>query len=760
MQLKIMPLKKRSLPYLPMMLALAGFGSGLLSCSKPDPGDPAGSEAARATAQGDGELELPKPPPSGRPVTAYKNGTARNMTEPEAVTGGLTVIDLSNYWVPFIFSEQDRPEDERVPNTFRATFRKLANDWPYESRTMAAARKTVEKKKLRYRKAKISILRDAGVSDEDIRTRLGLDEIEMTEATEENGETAFEGSVGQAANYLEVFGIPPTLSVLRKRAENEINKPCFDDIDFEAIRRHDEFIAYKSTDEAKRSSRRGRRLARKMREEMERLQVADPRDLVKQKNCRLSAESLASAIRYEALSEAQKLLSCEGFYRKGYETDYWSGGLDWKTHQALLAFEQKNRIFGWGFFGKSTKVALNKTPAERLFDSFVRVIAERIIDATGIIENGTAQDPNGEKATYKGEDGKVHTVPNLVSEFTAIALKEMNLNTPEKVIAFLKSHDDTSLNTLFVALPLPSLPPYYGDQMDLRAVIDRGDVWYDFPYDEEGKEKWQPRKNMPELRLYVTWNDQDIQLVKMKSTIGGWRSQLAADGYEYLKYKNSDVGPRLWRDIVAGPVWLPPPTTPIKGLLKEVRYRQKKVTVPNYDEFGPWYASAYGLVAAFHLHKVVRKSGRIDYLDHGIRTHGSVDYNSILRRFSHGCHRLYNHLAIRLFDFVLRHKKYNRVGQVPVGFSRNVITEAGEEEEPEEITIELATKGYKYELLDPVPVTVKEGTIRGQQRTAIKHYQPKPGVEYGEDAQFLPEDYFKDGGTGAEGVSTQALSSP
>ena len=48
---------------------------------------------------------------------------------------------------------------------------------------MAAARKTAEEKKLRYRKSKINILRDAGVSDEDIRTRLGLDEIDMTEAT-------------------------------------------------------------------------------------------------------------------------------------------------------------------------------------------------------------------------------------------------------------------------------------------------------------------------------------------------------------------------------------------------------------------------------------------------------------------------------------------------------------------------------------------------------------------------------------------------
>ncbi len=566
----------------------------------------------------------------------------------------------------------------------------------------------------------------------------------MKEATREKAETAFEGGIGEASHYLEVFGIPPTLSVLRKRAENEIGKPCFDDVDFEKIRAYDDFIAYKNNDEAVRNSRRGRRLARKVREEMERLGVSDPHLLKKQKRCRLSSDSIDAAIRYEALSETQKLLSCEGFYQKGFETDYWSGGLDWKTHQALLAFEQKNRIFGWGFFGKSTKVALNKTPTERLFDSFMRVLAERIIDATGIIENGTAKDPNGKQATYKGTDGETHPVPNLVSEFTAIALKQMNLSTPEKVINFLKSHDDNTLNTLFVAVPLPSLPPYYNDQMDLYAVINRGDIWYDFPYDEEGKKRWQPRRKMPRLTLYVKWEGQDIPLTTMKTTIGGWRSELAADGYEYLKYKNSDVGPRLWKDIVAGPVWLPPTTTPLKGLVKTVRYRQRKITVPNYDEFGPWYASAYGLVAAFHIHEVVRRSGKTVYLDHAIRTHGSVDYNSILRRFSHGCHRLYNHLAIRLFNFVLRHKKYNRIGQVHVGFSRKVVTE-----EEEEISINLATKGYKYELTNPVPVTTREGNVRGEQRTPIEHHMPKPGVEYGEDAQFLPEDYLKDGGAAA-----------
>jgi hypothetical protein len=159
------------------------------------------------------------------------------------------------------------------------------------------------------------------------------------------------------------------------------------------------------------------------------------------------------------------------------------------------------------------------------------------------------------------------------------------------------------------------------------------------------------------------------------------------------------------------------------------------VRVPNYDEFGPWYASAYGLVAGFHYRATQAKNGEIRYNDNGIRSHGSVDYNSILRRYSHGCHRLYNHMAIRLFSFVLKHKKYNRVGEVPVGYARKIVVDE------EEFVIRLASRGYKYELVNPVPVMVETGNIRGSQKTPLEIYMPKPGEQYGSDAQFLPPQY-------------------
>ncbi len=736
-------LKKRTL----IVLIVAGAFSGCGSDPKSEKKEPVVPKPAPQVDAGklDHEAEPPPPPPQGRPVIAYREGEAEQMTEPQTVAAGLTVLDLSNFWVPFIFSERDGPDAPRLPNEFRPVFRKLANDWPYESRTRAAAREVVERRVERARAAKIFALREEGVSEEDIRERLGLEDPAKADAgaaPDAGDADKFQGGLGDAENFLEVYGIPPSLSVLRKRALDEIDRPCFAEIDYDAIRRFDGFVAYRSKDTAWAESKKGRTFARKMRRDMERLNVSDPLELLQHSDVKVSGGLVKIALRYEALVEAQKLLVCEQLFRPGAETTFRKGGLDWKTHQALLSFEHKNRIFGWGFFGKDTLEALGRTPKERLFDAFLRVLAERVADATGIIEDGSARGPDGGPAKYRDARGDETEVPNLVAEFSSTALRHMGLGTPDKVIEFLKNLDNQSFDTLFVAVPLPDKPPYHGDVMELHAEIDRGDIWYDYPYTTDGKRRSQPRKGMPRTTLYVKWKEQDIPLVTMGTTIGGWRSELAPDGYEYFKYKNSDVGPRVWRDIVAGPVWLPPDTTPVGDLVKQVTYRGRKIKVPNYDEFGPWYASAYGLVAAFHVRPVERRSGRVDYFDNGIRSHGSVDYNSILRRFSHGCHRLYNHLAIRLFDFVLRHRKYSRVGQVEAGYSHKFAIE-GEGDEEETYTITIRSKGYKYELVEPVPINVLRGRIRGKQRTPITHYMPKPGEEYSDDAQFLPEEFKK-----------------
>jgi hypothetical protein len=259
--------------------------------------------------------------------------------------------------------------------------------------------------------------------------------------------------------------------------------------------------------------------------------------------------------------------------------------------------------------------------------------------------------------------------------------------------------------------------------MDLSIVVDRGDVWYDLPFDSQGNFKPWPRKRYPSLTLYVTFNGQRIALARWRTTIGGWRAEQASDGYEYFRYKASDVGPRVIRQIVSGPVWIAPTSTPIRSLVKGKKVNGSFMKLVNYDELGPGYLSAYGLVAGYFV--VPGMNGRPDW-DNGVRAHGSSDYLSIYSAngFSHGCHRLPNHIAIRLYSFILGHRNRTVAGDQPLNFTRQFLSNDKVYE------IRLPSRGYAYYLDPPLPVSVLEGEIKGAQKKPIIGYIPKPNTVY------------------------------
>jgi hypothetical protein len=146
--------------------------------------------------------------------------------------------------------------------------------------------------------------------------------------------------------------------------------------------------------------------------------------------------------------------------------------------------------------------------------------------------------------------------------------------------------------------------------------------------------------------------------------------------------------------------------------------------VTNYDETGPGYLSAYGLVAA--IHEQVRRgpNGTVGYGDNGIRTHGSFDYLSLRGRFSHGCHRLYNNLAVRLFSFVVAHQRVRTLGPIALNF-RRAFWWGGDLYD-----LRLPSRGFYFQLDPPLPIVTTEGRIRGQRQTPVVGYVHKPGVSY------------------------------
>ncbi len=616
-------------------------------------------------------------------ILAFENGRVEHLSEDAVSARGLTIIDLSEEWVPFVFSDRDRSGEPPIHNRAGSLYIDLARGRSPEAPTMAQARK---------------IVRSATPKEHPRRSQ---------------------------EQYLEVFGISPSLNMLRRRAIEEISRPCFGQVDFEKIRRFKGMIAYQDNQSARAYAETGAEFSMRLAAKMERNRTHNPTLFLRVADDRHKS-AIQRAIAHDALVEIQKQLACEGLLTSAHIP----GGLDWETHHALLAFEQKNRIFGWGNLGGDTLEALKKKPNERLFDAFKRVLEERIVDATGIIEDGSLPS-NPRSWGYLDTDGNHHPLPNLVARFTEVALDQLHVGSSKDAVAFLQNFSEHELAELKVAIRLPDVPPYYGDVMHLSAEIDRGDVWYEYPYTPRGLRRGQPRKQMPRLTLYTTWHGQKIPLVSMITTIGSWQNELAPDGYEYLKYKNSTPGLQYWKQIVAGPVWLPPPTTPPKEIIKDVTYRGHRVRVVDYNQIGPWYKSAYGLVAAIHLTSGEDEgSARID---NGIRSHGSHDYTSLQHRYSHGCHRLYNHLAIRLFSFILRHAAFKRVGHI------EETSRVTFEIDDREYTISVNDRGYYYHLHEPIPVHVLEGRILGDRQNPIERYMPKPGAEYGPDATALLE---------------------
>jgi hypothetical protein len=281
--------------------------------------------------------------------------------------------------------------------------------------------------------------------------------------------------------------------------------------------------------------------------------------------------------------------------------------------------------------------------------------------------------------------------------------------------------------------------------MDLSIVIDRGEVWYDLPWDSKGTRQPQPRKRYPSFHVNLKYLGQRIPLARWRTTVGGWRAEQASDGYEYFRYKGSDVGPRVIRNIIAGPVWIAPESTPIRALVKMKSVNGAWQRAVNYDELGPGYLSAYGLVAGYFV--VPGKNGKPDW-DNGIRAHGSSDYLSIYSSegFSHGCHRLPNHLAIRLYSFILRHRTIRVLGDQGMGFARQFLQ--GEDV----FEIRLPSRGFQYQLEPPLPVEVLEGEIKGTLKTPVLTYVPKPGIVYPGPPPALPNspEAREAGGRGGE----------
>jgi hypothetical protein len=645
-------------------LALALAAAALFGCDRGDEDKSDSAERARREREGAAGAAAPRKlteaealrertdlPPERRALVVVAG--AERWVEAEAIEAvGYTLVDLRDSWTPLIFVEEKTPQGTILPNRYRRVFIGLTNDQ--------------------------------------------LDgDGEPLEPDEKN--------------YLELYGVFPSLSVLRARFVEDAARQCHDEASVAALEAV-ESVSYVAPKTFPREAARIAALRATLEAEQRSAALPTLRDLA------LSKPELAAKVKQvetwaaeqSAMAAAEKRLSCEGLLPA--QSKHQVGLYDEAMQAAVRRFQHKHMIYEENLLRRRTVDALARQLLDNDYDALVRVLRERVVSATGVIEDGTA-------GTAK------LPARNLVEDYTQSALAQLGLTDAQASLAFFQRHTPEQFQTLRAAVKLPPRPDYYAPHMDLSIVIDRGDVWYDLPFDDEGKFKYFPRKKYPTLTLLVTHGGKQIALARWRTTIGGWRAEQAPDGYEYYRYKGSDVGPRVLRQIVSGPVWIAPTSTPIRSLVKSKTINGRWMQLVNYDELGPGFLSAYGLVAGYFV--VPGRNGRPDY-DNGIRAHGSSNYLSIYTAngFSHGCHRLPNHIAIRLYSFILGHRHRSVAGDQPVHLTRQFLKD--------DIVFELKipSRGYAYVLDPPLPVEVLEGQIKGTEKAPILGYVPKPDTEY------------------------------
>jgi hypothetical protein len=670
-------------PRATVAFALVGLlgGSGPATSAPPAPAAP----AATATPAAGGELMVVE---GGRSVG--------QTTAEKARKDGLTVVDLSDDWLPYVFSEA--PEK---PQPLRPFLIDLANGRFRGDKSYARPRED---------------------------------------------------------RYFEAFGVFPSLNLLRRRLADRKRHACHDRVKDAVL----EELSPKNVIPP---------------EEPEKVPNPDPATVAETPMVTtgktISPRPL-TAVEKRAVIAMQAHLRCEDLL-SGKAS---SGRMDRRTAEGLKTYQRLQMIADNARIDLDTRTTLLGDSREHDFRALLRALRERVVDATGLLEDGSALGITGEvqgrvldsaefrplaapqaaapsnpppvtaqsgsppaaqgppAAAPAGASSKITPAADLIAAATHAASQALGWTSPEAVLASTlvatpppgsrkparkaaARKGPVPLPTA-VAIRLPPLPPYHGPKMDLRAEIDRGDVVLARPQlDKDGKKKWKPPvADRPTITLYARVGDREVALARWPTTIGGWKTIQKSDGTMALKYKESVTGDALWPEVLATPSWHPSPGMPTRKLL----IKRGDTWEPKTEIIGPGYRAAYGLVAIVH-HQIMERNerGEPQLMDLRIRTHGTPAYRSVKRGESSGCHRLHNYLALRLAGFLVKHRENVRDGLVPEDYVRRL------EYKGQQVALESESKGYRFKLTPPVPVTVLDGDVRGDAK-AVKRVVPLAAV--------------------------------
>jgi hypothetical protein len=660
----------------------------------------------------------PAAPSEATSTVVVEGGRVVRQTTPEAARhDGLTVVDLSDDWLPYIFSDEPGK-----PQPLRPYLIDLANER----------------------------LRKGGA---------------YSKAREDR--------------FFEAFGIPPSLSVLRRRLADRKRHACHDRVKDGVL----ETLSAKNVIPAEEAEKvpcvpapeggppppppAGSAPAAPGKPFCPPREPGEPPVTMVMTGRTISPRPL-TAVEKRAVVAMQAHLRCEDLLSGKAN----AGRMDRRTSSGLEIYQRLNMVADSGRIDFDTRTVLLADSREQDFRAMLRALRARVVDATGLLEDGSAlgvlgtvqgrmiDSPefqplsSGTPATPPSNNSapagapaaaapaapapapaaqshpdapalKITPAPDLIAAATQAASQALGWTSPETALASAglatppakrpgrkapaRTKGPAALPAS-VAIRLPPLPAYHGPNMDLRAEIDRGEVVLARPkLDKDGKKKWKPPVNdRPTLTLYARVGDGEVALARWPTTIGGWKTIQKADGSLALKYKESVTGDALWPEILATPTWHPGGGAQVRHLL----VKNGDTWEPKTQIIGPGYRAAYGLVAIVH-HQIegVDENGQQELVDHRIRTHGTPVYRSVKRGESSGCHRLHNHLALRLAGFLVKHHANVRDGLVPEDYERKL------EYKGQQVSLLSDNKGYRFKLTPPIKVTVLDGDVKGNAKS-------------------------------------------
>ena len=227
-----------------------------------------------------------QPQPQERALVV-ESGQEKWIDAATAEANGYTLLDLSDDYTPYIFAEQQDPTGKPLPNRYRRVFIGLAND-----------------------------------------------------QVDEDGQPLPPG----AKNYLELYGVFPSLSVLRARFLEDESKSCLDESARAALEAV-QAVSYIAPAAVRREEIRIARLRSELEAARRKAKVKTLAELAEKRadlapKVKLVEKRAADKV---ALAAVEKRLACEGLLKPAAK--HKLGIYDEPLQNAVKAFQQKHMIY-------------------------------------------------------------------------------------------------------------------------------------------------------------------------------------------------------------------------------------------------------------------------------------------------------------------------------------------------------------------------------------------------------------------------------